>query len=215
MMNHIFFDAAISASALKFGEFRLKSGRISPYFFNAGLFNSGKTLYQLAECYVQKIMQEKVAFDVVFGPAYKGIALAALVASILFSKYNIEVGFCYNRKEVKDHGEGGILVGANITGKRVLIIDDVITAGTAIKEAINVIYAQNGHIVGVCVALDRQEIAPGQNVSAIQSLTETYRFPIYAVATLRDLIEYIQVKGQIEETLLIRMKSYQKNYGVT
>ncbi|WP_395947078.1 orotate phosphoribosyltransferase [Caedibacter taeniospiralis] len=214
MKDYYFFDAAIEASALKFGEFILKSGRISPYFFNAGMFNQGKTLHQLAECYAAKIISVNVEFDVLFGPAYKGISLAALVASILYSKYGKNVGFCYNRKEKKDHGEGGVLVGADIKDKKVLIIDDVITAGTAIKEAINVIGVQGGQVVGVCVALDRQEIAPNQALSAVKMVEEEYQFSVHAVANLSDLIEYLTLNGQIESQLLERMKVYQQKYSV-
>lgn len=214
MNDYNFFDVAIEASALKFGEFTLKSGRISPYFFNAGLFNHGKTLHQLAECYAAKLIESKAQFDVLFGPAYKGISLAALVTSILYSGYGKDVGFCYNRKEKKDHGEGGVLVGADIKDKKVLIIDDVITAGTAIKEAIDIIKNHGGTIEGVCVALDRQEVAPNQEISAVKMVEKTYQFPVYAIGGLSDLIDYLQSKGQIERTLIERMKTYQQKYSV-
>lgn len=214
MNNYNFFDVAIEASALKFGEFTLKSGRISPYFFNAGLFNHGKTLHQLAECYAAKLIESKVKFDVLFGPAYKGISLAALVASILYSRYGENVGFCYNRKEQKDHGEGGMLVGADIKDKKVLIIDDVITAGTAIKEAIEIIKSHGGTIEGVCVVLDRQEVAPNEDISAVKMVETAYQFPVYAIGNLNDLIDYLKEKGQIEHELIERMKSYQQKYSV-
>ena len=148
MSQTAFFEAAISAQALKFGKFRLKSGRISPYFFNAGLFNDGQKLTILAECYAEKIISLNLDFDVLFGLAYKGISLAALIASVLYQKYGRTVGFCYNRKEAKDHGEGGVLVGSDIAGKGILIVDDVITAGTAIKEAIALIAANKGKYTG-------------------------------------------------------------------
>ncbi|WP_440615629.1 orotate phosphoribosyltransferase [Cysteiniphilum sp. 6C5] len=214
MNDYNFFDVAIEASALKFGEFTLKSGRISPYFFNAGLFNHGKTLHQLAECYAAKLIESEAQFDVLFGPAYKGISLAALVSSILYSRYGKDVGFCYNRKEKKDHGEGGVLVGADIKGKKVLIIDDVITAGTAIKEAIDIIKNHGGTIEGVCVALDRQEVAPNQEISAVKMVEKTYQFPVYAIGGLSDLIDYLQSKGQIEHVLIECMKTYQRKYSV-
>ncbi|WHN66267.1 orotate phosphoribosyltransferase [Cysteiniphilum sp. QT6929] len=214
MNDYSFFDVAIEASALKFGEFTLKSGRISPYFFNAGLFNHGKTLHQLAECYAAKLIESKAQFDVLFGPAYKGISLAALVTSILYSRYGKDVGFCYNRKEKKDHGEGGVLVGADIKDKKVLIIDDVITAGTAIKEAIEIIKNHGGTIEGVCVALDRQEVAPNEEISAVQMVEKAYQFPVYAIGNLSDLIDYLKAQGQIEHELIERMKAYQLKYSV-
>ena len=214
MKESVFFDTAIAVSALKFGEFTLKSGRLSPYFFNAGLFNDGQSLYKLAECYVEKIIDAKISFDVLFGPAYKGIPLGALIASILYSKHGINVGFCYNRKEIKDHGEGGVLVGAEIKNKRVLIVDDVITAGTAIKEAIETIKAHHGQIIGVCVALDRQEIAPNQSMSAIEMVEKIYQFSVYAVANLAELIQFLQEKGRIDISLVQQMKAYQKKYSV-
>ena len=214
MNDYNFFDVAIEASALKFGEFTLKSGRISPYFFNAGFFNYGKTLHQLAECYAAKLIESKVQFDVLFGPAYKGIALAALVSSVLYKHYGKDVGFCYNRKEKKNHGEGGVLVGTNIKSKKVLIIDDVITAGTAIKEAIDIIKNNDGKINGVCVAIDRQEVASNQEISAVKMVEKTYRFPVYAIGGLSDLIDYLKSKGQIKSDLIERMKTYQQKYSV-
>ncbi|WP_235842355.1 orotate phosphoribosyltransferase [Cysteiniphilum halobium] len=214
MRDYNFFDVAIEASALKFGEFTLKSGRISPYFFNAGLFHYGKTLHQLAECYAAKLIEVNVQFDVLFGPAYKGISLAALVASILYSRYGKDVGFCYNRKERKDHGEGGMLVGADIKGKKVLIIDDVITAGTAIKEAVDIINNHGGTIKGVCVALDRQEVAPNAEISAVKMVEKMYQFAVYAIGNLSGLIDYLKAHGQIEDALIERMKTYQQKYSI-
>lgn len=214
MNDYNFFDVAIEASALKFGEFTLKSGRISPYFFNAGLFNHGKTLHQLAECYAAKLMKVNAHFDVLFGPAYKGISLAALVASVLYSRYGKDVGFCYNRKEKKNHGEGGVLVGVEIKNKKILIIDDVITAGTASKEAIDIIKDHGGTVEGVCVALDRQEVAPHQEISAVKMIEKAYQFPVYAIGNLSDLIHYLKAHGQIENELIERMKIYQQKYSV-
>lgn len=214
MKDYNFFDIAIEASALKFGEFKLKSGRISPYFFNAGLFNQGKTLHGLAECYAATLINLRLDFDVLFGPAYKGIPLAALVASILYSRYDKNIGFCYNRKEKKDHGEGGFLVGADIQDKKVLIIDDVITAGTAINEAIDTINANDGKISGVCVALDRQEIAPNHVLSAVRVVESTYGFPVYSIANLNDLICYLKLNNKIDSLLIDRMKKYQKKYSI-
>lgn len=215
MNGYNFFDIAIEAAALKFGKFTLKSGRISPYFFNAGLFNYGKTLHHLAECYAVKLMAVNLQFNVLFGPAYKGISLAALVASVLYSRYGKNVGFCYNRKEKKTHGEAGVLVGADIKDKKVLIIDDVITAGTAIKEAIDVIREHRGVIQGVCVALDRQEVAPNQKKSALKMVEDTYSFPVYAIANISDLINYLKIHEQIEYTLIKDIKTYQQKYSIT
>ncbi|WP_119344821.1 orotate phosphoribosyltransferase [Facilibium subflavum] len=213
-MSIQFFNIAIEADALKFGQYTLKSGRISPYFFNAGLFNDGKKLYELASCYAQKIIDEAIEFDVLFGPAYKGIPLAALIASILYQKHGMNVGFCYNRKEAKDHGEGGVLVGSDIDGKRVLIVDDVITAGTAIKQAVDLIGSSNATIAGVVVALDRQEIAPGEKVSAIQALKQRCHFPVYAVTTLQDLIKFMSNSSRFSAENIKQMQAYQQAYGI-
>ena len=215
MNNYGFFDVALEASAFKFGKFMLKSGRTSPYFFNAGLFNQGKTLHKLAECYAAKLTAVNLNFDVLFGPAYKGISLAALIASVLYSQYKKNVGFCYNRKEEKDHGEGGLVVGANIKSKKVLIIDDVITAGTAIKQTIDIIELHGGQVAGICVALDRQEVAPNQKISAVKMVELTHQLPVYSIATLSDLIAYLKLNNQIKPTVIDSIKTYQESYLVT
>ncbi|MFZ9035348.1 MAG: orotate phosphoribosyltransferase [Francisellaceae bacterium] len=214
MSQSEFFETAIATGALKFGDFSLKSGRQSPYFFNAGLFDGGRSLSHLAACYAEAIIRLGIEFDVLFGPAYKGIVLAAAVSAQLYEKHGLNVGFAYNRKEVKDHGEGGRFVGADIKDKRVLVIDDVITAGTAIKQSLVEIDAAGGYVKGVIVALDRQEIAPGECISAIDALERDYRFPVYAVANLDGLIDYLQRRGQINQTLIQSMTAYRQKYGV-
>ena len=214
MLRTRFFNTALAADALKFGCFTLKSGRVSPYFFNAGLFNDGDKLYQLASCYAQTIVEKKVQFDVLFGPAYKGIPLAALVSAILYEVHGINVGFAYNRKEAKDHGEGGVLVGCNIQRRRVLIIDDVITAGTAIKEAITLIQQNQASLAGVIVALDRQEIAPNLKVSAIQAIEQKYQVPVLSIASLSHLIEFMRSQERFSVDEINKMKAYQKQYGI-
>lgn len=214
MSERTFFETAIRAKALCFGAYQLKSGRISPYFFNAGLFYSGQDLYQLACCYAEKIIRQNIQFDILFGPAYKGIPLAAIVCTVLFHKYAHEASFCYNRKEQKAHGEGGVLVGADLCNKKVLIIDDVVTAGTAITESIQMIQAQNAKIVGVVVALDRQEVAPQSTLSAIQVIEKTYGFPIFAIATLKQLIKFVQSSDDFDPTLIQRIQNYQASYGI-
>ncbi|MBK2124735.1 orotate phosphoribosyltransferase [Fangia hongkongensis] len=214
MLQTRFFDIALEAKALRFGEFTLKSGRISPYFFNAGLFNDGQKLYQLATCYAQCIIEKNIQFDVLFGPAYKGIPLVALVSAILYEVHGRNVGFCYNRKEQKDHGEGGILVGSDIKNKRVLIIDDLITAGTAIKQAIGMIQAAEAGLSGVVVALDREEVASNQRVSAIQAIEDTYQFPVFSVASLSAMIQFMKTHGAFSKDEIQRIEHYQAEYGV-
>ncbi|OLL26241.1 Orotate phosphoribosyltransferase [Neolecta irregularis DAH-3] len=206
-----FIETSIACKILKFGSFTLKSGRRSPYFFNSGLFHSGKLLSALAESYVQTILDSGVEFDVIFGPAYKGIALAAVVAEKLYTIANRDVGYCYNRKEAKDHGEGGSIVGASMNGRRVLIIDDVITAGTAIKEAIEIIDAAGGKLVEIVIALDRQERGSEGEQSAIRKLKSEFRVPIQSIASLGDIIEYGRVAMSKEQVELLL--AYREAYG--
>ena len=215
MSERSFFEAAIRANALQFGAYELKSGRMSPYFFNAGLFHNGQDLHQLARCYAAKIVSQNINFDILFGPAYKGIPLAAIVCSVLFEKYGREVSFCYNRKEKKAHGEGGTLVGADLQNKKVLIIDDVITAGTAIAASVQLIQAQHAEIIGVVVALDRQEIAPKAKLSAIQVIEKNYGFPVFAIATFEQLIRFVQNSNNFSHALVQRIQNYQKSYGIS
>lgn len=208
-----FFDVALEAKALCFGHYTLKSGRISPYFFNAGKLSSGKHLDLLAECYAKTIYAQKLSFDVLFGPAYKGIPLGALVAAKLYHLYGIEVGFAYNRKEKKDHGEGGVLVGSEMCAKRVLIIDDVITAGTAINESLVLLKAAQAQIVGVIVALDRQEKAPDSEYSAIQMVERSQGVSVYAIANLHQLMAYVQ--HTIDAGIYREIEAYAKEYGIS
>ena len=187
----------MKCKVLKFGEFTLKSGRISPYFFNAGLFNSGLALKRVGEYYAKVIVNSGVKFDVLFGPAYKGITLASAV-SIALCDYGMDIPYAYNRKEKKDHGEGGKLVGAPIKGKKVLIIDDVITAGTAIREAMTMLNAGGGTASGVIIALDRQEkVNDTSTQSAIQTVQEQYDIPVLNVVRLDDLLSYAKSSDEM------------------
>ena len=206
-----FIDFAISAGVLRFGEFTLKSGRISPYFFNAGLFNTGEHLARLGRSYAQAITDSGIHFDVLFGPAYKGIPLAAAASIALADHHQRNVPWCFNRKEAKDHGEGGNLVGAALSGK-VLVIDDVITAGTAIRESVEIIQAAGANLAGVVIALDRQERGRDQR-SAIQEVEESLGISVTSIVTLTHVLEYLQNnKGHDEE--VSKIQAYREKYGV-
>ena len=206
-----FLEFALNQGVLKFGEFTLKSGRISPYFFNAGLFNTGVSLSKLGKYYAQTIVDSGVEFDVLFGPAYKGIPLAAVTAVALAEEHGRDVPYCFNRKEAKDHGEGGNLVGASLDG-RVLIIDDVITAGTAIREAMDIISANDAKAVGVAIALDRMEKGQGER-SAIQEVESDYDLQVMNIANLELLIQFIKQSGEYDMHL-DAMNAYREQYGV-
>ncbi len=206
-----FLDFALDVGVLKFGEFRLKSGRISPYFFNAGLFNSGASLARLGRFYAQAIVDSGTAFDVLYGPAYKGIPLAAVTAAALYDHHGIDVPYAFNRKEAKDHGEGGSIVGHQLKG-RVMIIDDVITAGTAIRESMQVIQAEGATPAGVVIALDRQERGQGE-LSAIQEVEKSYEMPVSAIVRLEHLIGYLEEKAGSEQALR-QIRGYRDQYGV-
>ncbi|MFA7542100.1 MAG: orotate phosphoribosyltransferase, partial [Lysobacterales bacterium] len=182
-----FLDAAIDCRALSFGRFTLKSGRISPYFFNAGRFDSGRSLDTLGRCYARALLDAGIEFDLLFGPAYKGLPLATALALALYRDTGRDVPVAFNRKEAKDHGEGGVLIGAPVQGRRVLIVDDVITAGTAIREAVGLIQAAGGLASGVLIALDRQERGRGER-SAVQEVHEELGLATVAVAGLDDLL---------------------------
>lgn len=205
-----FLKFAIEHNVLKFGHFTLKSGRQSPYFFNAGLFNSGKSLASLSSFYAQAIQASGLEFDVLFGPAYKGIPLAAATSIALFQQYHRDIPFCFNRKEAKDHGEGGLLVGAPLKGK-VLLIDDVITAGTAIRESLSLIRKQGAEPVGVVVALDRQERGL-RHLSAIQELEQQENIRIISISNLAEMLEYLKSQGAFETLQVV--KDYREQYGV-
>lgn len=213
-----FLDLAVESKALKFGSFKLKSGRISPYFFNLGLFNTGKLLSNLATAYAIAIIQSDLRFDVIFGPAYKGIPLASIVcvklAEIGGSKFQ-DVEYAFNRKEAKDHGEGGNIVGASLEGKRVLIIDDVMTAGTAINEAFDIIASNQGQVVGSIIALDRQEVVSTEDregLSATQSVSKKFGIPVLNIVSLTHIINYLD--GRISPEERKEIEEYRQTYGV-
>jgi orotate phosphoribosyltransferase len=206
-----FIELSLQADVLRFGEFKLKSGRNSPYFFNAGLFNNGRALARLGQYYADAIIDSGLQFDVLFGPAYKGITLAASCAIALADKHNRSVPYCFNRKEAKDHGEGGNLIGAPLAGK-VLIIDDVITAGTAIRESMAIIEAAGAQATGVLIALNRQERGQADR-SAIQEVEETYRIPVISIISLEHLIAYIAQNARYAQ-YLPAIKAYRDQYGI-
>ncbi|KAG7392186.1 orotate phosphoribosyltransferase [Phytophthora pseudosyringae] len=214
-----FIKFALSFGVLKFGDFTLKSGRKSPYFFNAGLFRTGRALGQLGKFYAQAIHDSGVEFDVLFGPAYKGITLAAAVAIAYADMYGVDIPFAYNRKEAKDHGEGGVLVGADMTGKKVLIIDDVITAGTAIREAFGILEKTNAQVSGVCISLDRQEKVSIENTrSAIEEVKESFGIPVVSIATLDNLVGYLETVDAASDanaSYLPVIRAYRADYGVS
>lgn len=205
-----FIEFAIQRNVLRFGEFKLKSGRISPYFFNAGLFNTGNDLLQLSQAYAAAIERSTLNYDIIFGPAYKGIPLATVTTMALAQRGNNKP-FAFNRKEKKDHGEGGSIVGAPLTG-RVLIIDDVITAGTAIREAIDIIHQAGAKPAGVLIALDRQEKGNGE-LSAIQEVEQQFSIPVVSIIDLDQVLSYISNRPGFSahaETVA----RYREDYGV-
>jgi len=206
-----FIDLALELGVLKFGEFELKSGRVSPYFFNAGLFNTGYAAAKLGRYYASAIAESKLEFDMLFGPAYKGIPLAALAAAALAEHHDIDVPYCYNRKEAKDHGEGGTIVGGPLEG-RILIIDDVITAGTAVREAYQLIAATSAEIAGLVISLDREEKGQG-NLSAVQEIKSSLGIPVVSIVTLGDLVESLEEAGEYEAWLEPVM-AYRREYGI-
>ncbi|MDH3525912.1 MAG: orotate phosphoribosyltransferase [Gammaproteobacteria bacterium] len=209
--QHEFIDFAIGAGVLRFGDFTLKSGRTSPYFFNAGLFNTGEHLARLGRFYARAIVDSGIGFDVLFGPAYKGIPLAATAGIALADHHDINVPWCFNRKEAKDHGEGGNLVGAGLSG-RVLVIDDVITAGTAIRESVNLIEAAGATLAGVVIALDRQERGQGER-SAIQEVEESFGIQVICIIRLEHLLEYLLEKPDRSDAVA-KIQAYREQYGV-
>ncbi len=207
-----FLRLAVDLGVLRFGEFTLKSGRTSPYFFNAGLFNTGAALSALGKFYAQALVDSKLEFDMLFGPAYKGIPLAAVTAAALSSEHGLDVGYAFDRKEVKNHGEGGKTVGAQLSG-RVVIVDDVITAGTAIREAIQTISDAGGKACGALIAMNRQERGKGK-LSAIQEVTELYELEVVSLVRLDDLISFIQAQDNQEiGQYLDALKAYRERYG--
>ena len=205
-----FIAFAVQKEVLRFGEFKTKAGRISPYFFNAGLFNDGESLMKLGEFYASAITNSGIEFDMLFGPAYKGITLAASIA-IAFAKNGRNVPYAYNRKEAKDHGEGGVSVGSPLKG-RVLIIDDVISAGTSVRESVALIAANGASACGVAIAIDRQERGLGE-LSAVQEVVENNQIPVCAIAHLSDLMTFLQSQQEMKENLQA-VSAYRQQYGV-
>jgi orotate phosphoribosyltransferase len=206
-----FIRFAIERGVLRFGEFTLKSGRTSPYFFNAGLFNSGSALAQLGRFYAEAIVASGIDFDVLFGPAYKGIPLAATTAVALAEHHDRDLPWCFNRKEAKDHGEGGTLVGAPLSGN-VLIIDDVITAGTAIREVMQIINGQSATAAGVLIALNRQERGKGE-LSAIQEVERDFGIPVVSIVSLEQVLEYLAEDAELKK-YLPAVQAYRAQYGI-
>ena len=212
-----FVEFAVHAGVLRFGQFKTKAGRLSPYFFNAGLFSDGATLGRLAEFYARRLLDSGLAFDMLFGPAYKGITLASAVA-VELARRGHNVPFAYNRKEAKDHGEGGLLVGAPVAG-RVLIIDDVISAGTSVRESIAMISAAGATPCGVAIALDRQERATHDGVdsphSAVQYVTQNLKLNVVAIADLQDLLQYLHISDDAALSVhATPVQAYRDKYGV-
>ena len=206
-----FVDFMLEIGALKFGEFTLKSGRVSPYFFNVGQFNQGNHLSQLGQFYAQAIEASGIKFDVLFGPAYKGIPLVAATAIALNESFNRSVPYSFNRKEAKDHGEGGSIVGHPLEGD-ILIIDDVITAGTAIKEAKDIINVNGAKTKGVVVALDRQEKGKGE-LSAIQETEQNFGITVVSIINLSHIVDYL--KANDDKNIISRIESYRSQYGIS
>lgn len=214
-----FIEFAIEKQVLRFGEFTLKSGRVSPYFFNAGMFKTGGDLARLGRFYASTLMDANIDFDLVFGPAYKGIPIATTTTVALYDHHNMDVPYCFNRKEAKKHGEGGSLVGAELEGK-IMLVDDVITAGTAIRESMEIIKSQGAQLSGVLIALDRQEKGQGE-LSAIQEVERDFGTQVAAIVTLGDVVTYLAEKleeqGTEDSVLaenLASIKKYRLNYGI-
>ncbi|MFA0249599.1 orotate phosphoribosyltransferase [Vibrio sp. 10N.261.45.A4] len=206
-----FIEFALEKEVLKFGEFTLKSGRKSPYFFNAGLFNTGRDLARLGRFYAAALADSGIEFDVLFGPAYKGIPIATTTAVALADHHDVDTPYCFNRKEAKNHGEGGNLVGSELEG-RIMLVDDVITAGTAIRESMEIIQANGADLAGVLVAIDRQEKGKGE-LSAIQEVERDFGCAIISIVSLTDLVTFLEEKGT-DAAHLDSVKSYRTQYGI-
>jgi orotate phosphoribosyltransferase len=208
-----FLELALELDVLQFGQFTLKSGRVSPYFFNAGRFNTGYAAAKLGRCYASAVAALDIEFDMLFGPAYKGIPLVVLTAATLAEHHDLDYPFAFDRKESKDHGEGGNVVGAPVSG-RVLILDDVITAGTAIRQVIEIIRAAGGTPVGVLVALDREEVGTKARIPAVEQMQVEIGIPIRSIVSLTDLIDHMEEDGQFAEQLPA-VRAYRNRYGVS
>jgi len=206
-----FIEFAIERGVLKFGEFTLKSGRTSPYFFNAGLFNKGSDLARLGRFYAEALVDSGIDFDVLFGPAYKGIPIATATAVALYDQHNQDTPYCFNRKEKKDHGEGGNLVGSALEGK-VMLVDDVITAGTAIREAMDIVQTNGAELSGVLIALDRQEKGKGE-MSAIQEVERDFGAKVVSIVSLNDVITFLKDDDTFKE-YLPKVEAYRSEFGV-
>ena len=206
-----FIDLCMRLGVLRFGSFTLKSGRESPYFFNAGLLSSGAAIGAVGRAYAAAITASGIGFDMLFGPAYKGIPLATTTAAALYEHSGRDLKFAFNRKEAKDHGEGGSIVGGPLQGS-VLIVDDVITAGTAVRESLELIKAAGARAAGVLLALDRQELGPHSRLSAVQEVREEYGIPVVAVVTLADLMHHLSDRGRPED--LAGMRTYRERHGI-
>lgn len=206
-----FIEFALARQVLKFGEFTLKSGRVSPYFFNAGLFNQGADLARLGEFYAAALQDAGLKYDMIFGPAYKGIPIATAVSIALFNRFDINKPVCFNRKETKDHGEGGNLIGSPLRGK-VLLVDDVITAGTAIRESMQLIQANNAQLSAVLIALNRQERGNGE-LSAIQEVERDYQCDVLSIIDFADLMAFIETQPEYQQ-YLPAMRAYREQYGI-
>ena len=214
-----FIEFAIEKQVLRFGEFTLKSGRVSPYFFNAGMFKTGGDLARLGRFYAASLMDAKIDFDLIFGPAYKGIPIATTTTVALYDHHNMDVPYCFNRKEAKTHGEGGSLVGADLEGK-IMLVDDVITAGTAIRESMEIIKAHGAQLSGVLIALDRQEKGQGK-LSAIQEVERDFGTQVASIVTLGDVVAFLEEKvaaqgaesSELAENLA-SIKKYRLDYGI-
>lgn len=208
--RHAFLQFCIDCDVLRFGEFTLKSGRSSPYFFNAGLFNTGRKLAKLGEYYAQAISESGLPYDVLLGPAYKGIPLVSAASIGLATNHGVDAPYCFNRKEAKDHGEGGTIVGSPLTG-RALVIDDVITAGTAVRESAALVAAQGATLAGIVVALDREERGADTELTAIEQVRQDLGVPVVAIATLAQLIEFLEAGGRADEAA--RLKAHRAQHG--
>ena len=206
-----FIEFAIERGVLKFGEFTLKSGRTSPYFFNAGLFNKGSDLARLGRFYAEALVDSGIDFDVLFGPAYKGIPIATATAVALYDQHNQDTPYCFNRKEKKDHGEGGNLVGSALEGK-VMLVDDVNTAGTAIREAMDIVQANGAELSGVLIALDRQEKGKSE-LSAIQEVERDFGAKVVSIVSLNDVITFLKDDDTFKE-YLPKVEAYRSDFGV-
>jgi len=206
-----FIEFALARQVLKFGEFTLKSGRVSPYFFNAGLFNQGADLARLGEFYAAALQDAGLQYDMIFGPAYKGIPIATAVSIALFNRFDINKPVCFNRKETKDHGEGGNLIGSPLRGQ-VLLVDDVITAGTAIRESMQIIQANEAQLSAVLIALNRQERGNGE-LSAIQEVERDYQCDVLSIIDFADLMAFIETQLEYQQ-YLPAMRAYREQYGI-